>query len=183
MIHPTAFIEGGAVIGERCRIGAGAIIMGCVTLGDDVWVGPNAVIGDDGFGYEQQDDGTWVFREHTLGVVIENDVHIGANTVIDRGSWRNTVLKAGCRIDNLCHIGHNCIVGENSMLPPGVILGGSTVIGAGCWIGMNATTRERVTIGDGATLGMSACLLTDQPAGETWVGVPAAQLVRDEVPA
>lgn len=176
MIHPTAIIEGGAVIGERCSIGAHSYIAACVVIGDDVQIGPGAVIGCDGFGYEHNDDGTWTLREHTYQVVIENDVHVGANTVIDRGSWRDTTLRSGCRIDNLCHIGHNCIVGERTMMPPGVVLGGSTVIGADCWIGMNATTRERITIGDNATLGMSAALLTDQPAGETWAGVPASML-------
>lgn len=176
MIHPTAVIEGGAVIGSNCRIGAHAYIASSAVIGDDVWVEPGAVIGTDGFGYTREHDGTWAFREHAYAVVIESNVHIGAHTVIDRGSWRDTVIKAGARIDNHCHIGHNCIIGSDTMLAPGVVLGGSTVIGAGCWIGMHATTRERVTIGDGCTLGMAAALLVDQPDGETWVGVPARLL-------
>lgn len=183
MIHPSAVIEPGAVIGERCRIGANAYIAACVVLGDDVWIAPGAVLGDDGFGYTREDNGAWSFREHTYGVVVEPDVHVGANTVVDRGSWRDTVLRSGCRIDTSCHVGHNCEVGFRSMLPPGVVLGGSTVIGSDCWIGMNATTRERVTIGDGCTLGMGAVLLTDMPAGETWVGVPARPLAEPVVVA
>lgn len=176
MIHPTAVIEHGAVLGERVRVGAHAYIAACCVIGDDVWVGPGAVIGDDGFGYDQQPDGSWRFREHAFGVVIENDVHVGANTIVDRGRRCDTILRSGCRIDTSCHVGHHCEVGHHSLLVAGVVLGGSTIIGDRCWIGLNATTKEGVMIGDRSVIGMGAVVLGHVPAGQVWVGNPARYL-------
>lgn len=179
MIHPSAVIEPGAVLGERVRVGANAYIAGCVTIGDDVWIAPGAVIGDDGFGYDPQPDGSWRFREHPFGVVIESDVHIGPNTIIDRGRRTVTLIRSGARIDTSCHIGHHCEIGHHSLLVAGVVLGGSTIIEDYCWIGLNATTREGVTIGQHSTVGMGAVVLEDVPEYQVWVGNPAVKL-RDE---
>jgi UDP-3-O-[3-hydroxymyristoyl] glucosamine N-acyltransferase len=176
MIHPTAVIEPGAILGERVRVGANAYIAGCVTIGDDVWISPGAVIGDDGFGYDQQPDGSWQFKEHPFGVVIESDVHVGPNTIIDRGRRTVTLIRSGARIDTSCHVGHHCEIGHHTLLVAGVVLGGSTIIGDHCWIGLNATTREGVTIGDHSTVGMGAVVLEDVPAYQVWVGNPAVFL-------
>jgi UDP-3-O-[3-hydroxymyristoyl] glucosamine N-acyltransferase len=173
MIHPSAVIEDGAVIGERTTVGAFAFIGASVTVGANCIISPGAVIGDDGFGYELQADGSWKFREHLYGVRVEDDVHIGANTIIDRGRRANTIVRRGARIDTLCHIGHHCDIGEDAMLTAGVVLGGSTIVGDRCFIGLNATTKEGVILGAGSAVGMGAVVIRDVPAGELWVGSPA----------
>ena len=73
-------------------------------------------IGTDGFGYAPDDDGSWAKIPQTGGVIIEDNVHIGANTTIDCGAIDNTIIKTGVKIDNLVHIAHNCEIGENTII-------------------------------------------------------------------
>lgn len=181
IVYPGAYIHPDAIIGVGTTIHPHAVIYAPVVIGEGCIIGAGTVIGDTGFGYQRDDTtGHQTLREHTFRVVIEDDVHIGAHTCVDRGSWRDTVICEGARIDNHVHIGHNCIVGSNCMLPPGVVLGGSTHLGRGVWVGMNATVRERILIGDGAVIGMGAVVLSHVPAGQIWVGNPARLLRKAE---
>lgn len=192
-VHPTAYVHPGAVIGKdvyigpftyigKSRIGDGAVIHGHVHLYDNVSIGDRVivhagtVIGSDGFGYQKNQDGVLEKFPHIGGVVIENDVEIGANTTIDRGTLGNTLIRKRARIDNLVHVAHNVDVGEDAGVVANVMIGGSTKIGAGAWVAPSVTLRDGISIGAGATIGMSALVTKPVPAGETWVGIPAKNL-------
>ena len=173
---PGSYIDPHARVGHGCTIGRNVYIGPHVTIGADCVIGPGSVIGSDGFGYEWEDGVGWQRKPQTCGVVIEDDVHIGANTCIDRGSYRDTFIGSGTRIDNLVHIAHNVIVGPNCLVIACAELSGSVELGEGAQIAPNACVREHLTIGAGALVGLGAVAVTDVPAGETWVGNPARRL-------
>lgn len=175
-IHPTAIIEPGAIISEDVTVGAFAYIAACVIIGPGCVIETHAVIGTEGFSYTRDDNGTLRANPHRFGVILAANVAIGAHTVVDRGSWRNTVIGENTAIDNHVHVGHNVQIGRDCLIVPGVMLGGSTTIGDYCYLGLNACTHHRISIGDRSTLGMGAVLTRDMPADETWVGVPARKL-------
>ena len=149
VIGPTAVIESGvelgedvvigpgSVVGSGSRIGRGSRLMANVTLcsgvvlGERVLVQPGAVIGGDGFGFAN-DQGTWVKVPQLGGVVIGNDVEIGANTCIDRGSLRDTLISDGVKLDNLIMIAHNVEVGDHTAIAACSGISGSTKIGRYC---------------------------------------------------
>lgn len=164
-VDPSTIIFHGAYIGPNVKIGADCVI------------GPNACIGQPGFGYEKNEDtGEWDYRTHTEGVIIHDDVHIGANTCIDQGRHRPTEIWSGSRIDNLVHIAHNVIVGHRVLIVANSMIGGSCEIGDDAYISA-ATLCDHVTVGQGAFIGLGAVVLKGEvPAGETWVGSPARKL-------
>jgi UDP-3-O-[3-hydroxymyristoyl] glucosamine N-acyltransferase len=139
-IHPTAavapdvIIMAFAYIGENVRIGAGTVIhpnvtiYDGVTIGERVVIGAGTVIGSDGFGYAQSADG---FRKvpQIGGVIIEDDVEIGANCTIDRATISNTIIRRGVKLDNLIHIAHNVEIGEDTVIAAQTGISGSAKIG------------------------------------------------------
>ena len=104
---------------------------------------------------------------------------MGSNTCIDRGSLSDTVIGNGTKINNLCHIAHNNKIGENVIIAGCVNISGSNNINDNVWIAPNASVRGWVTVGEGAIVGMSAVVINDIPARETWVGNPARKLVKE----
>jgi UDP-3-O-[3-hydroxymyristoyl] glucosamine N-acyltransferase len=110
---------------------------------------------------------------HVGGVEIEDDVEIGANTCIDRGSLGNTIVRRGAKIDNLVHIAHNVVVGRNAFVIANAMIGGSTILGDGSWTSPSATLRDGIRIGDGATVGLGAVVTKSIPDGAVWMGTPA----------
>lgn len=163
--HPSANIARSAEIGVGCYIGPN------VTIAPEAVIGPNTVIGDRGFGYEP--DGT--YRPHPHGVLIGPGVRVGANTCIDAGRWRTTIVQKDARIDNHVHIGHNAIVGKGTLIVAHSMIGGSCDIGQDVTIS-SAKLCDHVTVGDNAHIGLGAVVMADIPAGEVWVGVPARKL-------
>ena len=141
-------------IGDNVVIGSNTIIHANVTIENNVKIGINCVIfsgsriGTDGFGYAPDDDGSWSKIPQTGGVVIEDNVHIGANTTIDCGAIDNTVIKSGVKIDNLVHIAHNCEIGENTIIAAMAGFAGSCKIGKGCMIGGGAGIGPNIFIAD-----------------------------------
>lgn len=172
MIHPSAVIDRQVVIVGPVEIGAHVSIEGRVWIGPDVRIAAGCRIGQVGFGYEEGEDG-WCEKPHPFGVRIERGVHVGANTCIDRGSWRDTVIGAGSKIDNLCHIAHNVRVGVNCLIVAQAEISGSVVIGDGAYIAPGARIRERLTVGARAVVGLGAVVVANVPAGRTYAGVPA----------
>jgi UDP-3-O-[3-hydroxymyristoyl] glucosamine N-acyltransferase len=111
-------------------------------------------------------------------VVIQDDVEIGANTTVDRGSIRDTVIGEGTKIDNLVQIAHNVVIGRHCIIVSQTGISGSTTLGDFAVTGGQAGLTGHLTIGPGAQIGAQAGLMTDVPAGEKWAGSPA-QPVRD----
>lgn len=186
-IHPEAKLAKGVYIGPfvyigRCEIGENTIIHGhChlydgITIGKNVTIHSGTVIGADGFGYERNEAGELEKFPHLGGVIIEDNVEIGANTCIDRGSLGNTHLKTGAKIDNLVHIAHNVVVGKHSIVIALAMIGGSTKIGDYSWVSPSAALLNGLVLGDKTTIGMGAVLTKDVPDGETWAGSPAKPL-------
>lgn len=181
IIDPSASIGAGCVIG-RVRIGKGTVIKPNVVLYDDVIIGDNSlvhagtVIGTDGLGCERETDGTLVKFPHIGGVVIGNNVEIGANCQIAKGVLSDTFIDDGCKINGLCFIAHNCHLEKNVWITGDTMLCGSTHVKSNTTIFSNVIIREQSTIGEKVIIGMGSVVTKDIPDGETWIGVPAHKL-------
>jgi UDP-3-O-[3-hydroxymyristoyl] glucosamine N-acyltransferase len=167
-----------SVIGDGVKIGSESRLWPAVTLysgaviGERVFIHAGARIGCDGFGYVFR-DGAHQKIPHIGKCIIGDDVEIGANTTIDRGSIDDTVVGNGTKIDNLVHIAHNVRIGEKCLLMAQVGVAGSVTIGDGAILAGQAGISGHLTIGAGARLAAQAGVVGDIPAGETWSGYPA----------
>ena len=147
-------IGSNVTVGDNVVIGSNTIIHSNVTIESNVKIGANCIffsgsrIGTDGFGYAPDDDGSWAKIPQTGGVIIEDNVHIGANTTIDCGAIDNTIIKTGVKIDNLVHIAHNCVIGENTIIAAMAGFAGSSKIGKACMIGGGARIGPNISIAD-----------------------------------
>ena len=164
-IGPNAVVGAGAVIGERCSIGANCVIEPGAQVGDDcrlqagvtlchgVTIGarclfkPGAVIGSDGFGHAPDVDG-YVKVPQLGNVRIGDDVEVGANTTVDRGTLEDTVIADGVKLDNQVQVGHNCRIGAHTVIAGCVGISGSSVIGSRCMIGGAVGIAGHLEIGD-----------------------------------
>ncbi len=153
-IHPSASVGALCVIERGARIGADTVIKSRVTVGEDCVLGarcivhPGVVIGADGFGFAPN-AGRWEKIEQLGAVRIGDDVEIGANTCIDRGALRDTVIEDGVKLDNLIQIAHNVHIGKNTAMAGCVGVAGSAIIGANCTIGGSAGILGHLTLADG----------------------------------
>jgi UDP-3-O-[3-hydroxymyristoyl] glucosamine N-acyltransferase len=193
-IGAYAVIEAGARIGARCHIGAHTVIGPNVELGDDCRVGPQVTlshcligsrvvlhpgvrIGQAGFGFAPDPAGP--VKVPQLGrVIIGDDVDIGANTTIDRGSGHDTVIGPGSMIDNLVQIGHNVTLGRGCILAGQVGVSGSTKLGDFVMAGGQVGFAGHLNIGKGSRIGAKSGLMRDVPAGETVMGSPAVPVIQ-----
>jgi UDP-3-O-[3-hydroxymyristoyl] glucosamine N-acyltransferase len=188
-VGPLAVIGSGAEIGPRCRIGPHAVVGDGVVLGPDCRIGPHASvshallgarvylypgarIGQEGFGFAISTDG---FRSvPQLGrVVLEDDVEVGANSTIDRGSLHDTFIGAGSRLDNLVQIGHNVRLGRGCVIVSQAGISGSTILEDHVMLGGQAGLTGHLRIGRRARIGAQAGVMADVPADADVVGSPA----------
>jgi len=189
-------VEAFAVIGRGARVGAGSWIGSHTVVGDGVEVGggtrlfPHVTlypgtrvgervaihagtrIGSDGFGYVYA-NGAHQKVPHVGGCTIGNDVEIGANCTIDRGSIDQTVIGDGTKIDNLVHVAHNVRIGRLCLLAAQVGIAGSARLEDGAILGGQVGVSGHLTIGARATVAARAGVISDVPAGELWSGYPA----------
>lgn len=191
-IHPSARLGRNVTLGARVRIGAGVVLEDDVTIGDDSELGPNvvccrgttvgrrclvkpgAILGSPGFGFVPAQDGAGHLRiPHVGGCVIEDDVEIGANSCVDRGSISDTVIGAGSKLDNLVHVGHNARVGARCLIMGGSVLAGSADIGDDVIIAGHAAIGGHFKVGNRARIGAKAGVISAVPAGEAVSGFPA----------
>jgi UDP-3-O-[3-hydroxymyristoyl] glucosamine N-acyltransferase len=161
----------GVVIGRDCRIGPHASLSHAV-VGARVYVYPGARIGQEGFSFASTERGFLTIPQ--LGrVILEDDVEVGANTTIDRGSTQDTVIGAGSRLDNLVQIGHNVRLGRCCVIVAQVGIAGSTVLEDFIQIGGQAAIAGHVRIGHKAQIGAQAGVISDVPSGAVLLGSPA----------
>lgn len=195
-IHPSAVIEPEAEIHSetyigpftyigRSRIGKGSIVQGhChisdgVTIGERVTIDVGAVVGREGFGFAKNEAGKWERFPHIGGVLIHDDVEIGANTCVARGTLGNTELRAGAKIDCHVQVGHNAIVGKGAIIAAFAVISGSSVVGDDAWVAPGAVITDGITIGQGATIGPGAVVLSSISDFAKVVGKPAMPLPRE----
>jgi UDP-3-O-[3-hydroxymyristoyl] glucosamine N-acyltransferase len=163
-LGPGVVLEDGVTVGADCELGAHVVCQAGTTLGDRVRVKPGAVMGGEGFGFLSDASGHRRIP-HAGRCVVEDDVEIGANCTIDRGSVGDTVVGAGSKIDNLVHLGHNVRIGRACLLMGGSMMAGSARLGDGVLVGGRAAIGDHRVIGDGARIGGMAGVSQDVPAG------------------
>jgi UDP-3-O-[3-hydroxymyristoyl] glucosamine N-acyltransferase len=200
-VHPSARLEHGvkvdpgAVVGPYAEIGAGTLIGAGTVVGPHVKIGrdcslaphvsvsnafignrvilhPGVRIGQDGFGFAMGPQGH--LKVPQVGrVIIQDDVEIGANTTVDRGASRDTVIGEGTKIDNLVQIAHNVVIGRHCVIVAQVGIAGSTTIEDYVALGGQVAVKGHVRIGMGAQIAATSGVNGDVPAGARWGGVPA----------
>ena len=178
IIGPRTRVLAGATVGARARIGASSILHPGVTIypdcvvGDRVIIHSGVVIGSDGFGYATE-DGVHLKIPHLGRVVIEDDVEIGANTTIDRGTLGETRIGRGTKIDNLVQVAHNVSIGEGAILVAQVGVGGSATIGPGAILAGQAGVVDHQAVGARAIVLGRSGVTKDVPPGAMVSGFPA----------
>ena len=181
-IDSNAVIEPGVVIGDNCHIGALVSVFYCI-MANGVRLYSGVRIGEAGFGFAY--DETQFLSVPQLGrVVIEDHVEIGANTTVDRGSGPDTIIGAGCRIDNLVQIGHNVRLGRNCILVAQTGIAGSTKLEDAVTVGGQVGIAGHLTVGKGAQIGAQSGVIKDIAPGARVLGTPAIplrQFMRQEV--
>jgi UDP-3-O-[3-hydroxymyristoyl] glucosamine N-acyltransferase len=176
-IGAHSVIGAGCWIGDDCRIHPRVTLYAGVRIGHRVEVHAGAVIGADGFGYAQGDGRYWKFPQAGI-VEIADDVEIGANTTIDRGSLDDTRIGEGVKLDNLVHIAHNCQIGAHTVMAAQVGLSGSCTFGKHVVVGGQAGFGEQCHLEDGAVIGGQSGVLGGKivRSGQTVWGTPARAL-------
>ncbi|MGH6736302.1 MAG: UDP-3-O-(3-hydroxymyristoyl)glucosamine N-acyltransferase [Methyloceanibacter sp.] len=194
-IEPDVTVEPGAVIGPEAHIGrgttiaAGSVVGYRVHIGRDSYIGPNAsithalignrvtihagvAIGQDGFGFAMGRAGH--LKVPQIGrVIVQDDVEIGANSTIDRGALRDTIVGEGTKIDNLVQIGHNVVIGRHCIIVAQTGISGSSELGDFVALGGQVGVVGHVKIGAGAQIAGSSNVRGDVPPGARWGGTPA----------
>jgi UDP-3-O-[3-hydroxymyristoyl] glucosamine N-acyltransferase len=178
-IGAFCFIGRGARIGEGCRLFPRVTLYPAARLGNRVTLHSGAVIGSDGFGYVSENSKRVKFPQ-VGGVEILDDVEVGANTTIDRGSLDLTQIGAGVKLDNLVHVAHNVIIGENTVIAAQTGVSGSSIVGANVAIGGQVGIADHCEIEDGAILGAQAGIPTGKTIrkGQVVWGTPARPLAK-----
>ncbi|PYT63423.1 MAG: UDP-3-O-(3-hydroxymyristoyl)glucosamine N-acyltransferase [Acidobacteria bacterium] len=178
-IGAHSVIGAGCWIGEGCRIHPHVTLYNCVRIGHRVEMHSGAVIGADGFGYAFGEGKYWKFPQAGI-VEIGDDVEIGANTTIDRGSLDDTRIGEGVKLDNLVHVGHNCQIGPHTVIAAQAGFSGSCVVGKNVVIGGQAGFGERCEVKDGAVIGGQSGVLGGKTirGGDPVWGTPARSLAK-----
>lgn len=159
-------------IGDNARIYAGSVIKNSI-IGNNVIVNEKAVIGANGFTMANDEDGNKI-RIYSLGkVIIGNDVEIGTNDNISRGSGGDTIIEDSVKLDALIHIGHDVHLHKNVEITAGAVIGGFVDAQEGAYVGINAVVRNRVTLGSNSFIGMGATVTKSVNNGVIVVGNPA----------
>ncbi|MEJ8474288.1 UDP-3-O-(3-hydroxymyristoyl)glucosamine N-acyltransferase [Roseibium algae] len=171
VVRANAVIDDGVCIGRDCVIGVNSSVQHAL-IGNRVYVHPGVCIGQDGFGYAMGPGGH--LKVPQIGrVIIQDDVEIGANTTVDRGANRDTMIGEGTKIDNQVQIGHNVVIGRHCVIVSQVGLSGSCTLEDFVAIGGQTGVRGHVTIGMGAQIAGVSIVNDDVPAGGRYGGTPA----------
>ncbi|TPW75988.1 acyl-ACP--UDP-N- acetylglucosamine O-acyltransferase [Schumannella soli] len=171
-IHASAVIGDGVELGQDVTIGPGAVVLGPARIGDRVWIGALSVIGAPPEISSLRQNRAWAGELEHAGVVIEPDSVIREHVNVHQGSHRATTVGAASWLLNRSYIAHDVVLGEGVTLSAGVSVGGHCSIGAGANIGMNAAVHQRRLVGPGAMIGMGTPLSRDVPPFAMVFGAP-----------
>ncbi|KKN36486.1 hypothetical protein LCGC14_0773090 [marine sediment metagenome] len=144
-----------------------------VILGKNVIVHTGTVIGEDGLGFVRDEKKNWVKFPHFGRVIIGDNVEIGANCVIDRGTLGDTVIGEGTKLENLIHVAHNAKIGKHCAIVAVTYIGGSSQIGDYTWVGPQVCIRDQIKIGKNCLIGMGAVVTKNIPDNWVVMGTPA----------
>ena len=181
-IDPTAYVGYNCTIDGKVKIGANTVIENNVSILNKTIIGNNClihsgvVIGSDGFGFAFGDDGLPVKVEHFGGVVIGNNVEVGANTCVDRGTIDNTIICDDVKIDNLVHIAHNVVIQKGAVVVAGAIVCGSAELGDNSYVAPGGIVKNQLKIGDNAFVGLGAVVTKTVDKYSVVAGVPAKEI-------
>ena len=174
-IYPNCTVGPGTRVGRECIIYPNVTIYDGCRIGDRVTIHSGTVVGQDGFGYATH-DGVHHKIPQIGAVVIEDDVEIGANCTIDRGTLGDTVIGRGSKFSNLIAIGHNTRIGPHCLLVAQTGIAGSTTVGEHCVFGGQVGVVGHVRIGDRVKVGAQAGVVNDVADDESVIGSPAVEL-------
>jgi len=195
-IHPTAIIEQDSVIGHNVDIGPNTYIGHQVVIGDgaiiedrvhvaggskigrNVYLQTGAVIGCEGQGFERGEDGSFEKFPQIGWVVLEDEVEVGANSTIVRGTFGSTRVGKGSKIGHLCDIGHNAQIGKHVFISAGVVVCGSATVNDFCWLAPKCCIRNKVRLGTKVTVGIGSVVTHHVADGLTVIGVPARGIMK-----
>jgi UDP-3-O-[3-hydroxymyristoyl] glucosamine N-acyltransferase len=172
-LYPFVYIARGACIGDNFKAYAHASVREFCQIGNNVILQDGAKIGSDGYGYAKKDDGTYYKIVQSGIVVLEDDVEVGANSTIDRGTIGETRIRRGAKIDNLVQIGHASDVGEDTLLCAQVGLAGSSKIGRSVILTGQVGVAGHLEIGDGVVATAQTGIPNSVEAGKVVSGYPA----------
>ena len=178
-IGKDVYIGHNCYISSKVKIGDNVVIKNSVSIEGDVIIGNNTiissgvVIGTDGYGYFQNSKGKNIKVPHLGGVIIGNDVEIGANTCIDKGTLGDTIIGDNVKIDNLCHIAHNVLIEDNVVVIALSMIGGSVVLKENSYIAPSASVMNQLTIGKNSIVGLGSVVIKEVDDKDVVVGVPA----------
>lgn len=167
IIEPFCFIDHGAIIGDNTIIRSGTRIRSRVSIGRNCLVKENAVVGTPGFSFEKDEDGNLIRVPQLGGVVIADNVEVGALATVASGAIEPTMLHEQVKLMDHAHIAHNVEIGRRTVVGAGTTVGGSTRIGQDVWISPNCAIMHKITIGDGTVIGLSARVHKEVPPGTT----------------
>ncbi|MBL0691325.1 MAG: UDP-3-O-(3-hydroxymyristoyl)glucosamine N-acyltransferase [SAR324 cluster bacterium] len=172
VLHPGVYIGDNCYIGENSVIMPNSVIYRDCEIGKNALIHANVTIGSDGWGYVI-DNGKNHKIPHRMKVIIKDDVEIGANSVIERGSMINTVIGSGAKISSLVHIAHNVTLGSDNLLATGAIIGGSVKTGKNVIIMGGSVVSDSLKLADNTILGGSSTLIKNTKSGDLLYGFPA----------
>jgi len=182
IIHPSVIIGKNVVIEDGCLIQEGVTLEHNVVIHKGTRIGrnsrirANSSIGGDGFGFERLSNGTPIRFVHLGGVSIGENVEIGSNSCIVRGTLGDTVISDNVKVDNLVHIAHNCHIENGAFIIACAEISGGVRVGKNSWIGPNASIIQKVTIGENALIGLGAVVTKNVDENIVFAGNPAKKI-------
>ena len=175
-IYPHVYIGDDVVIGDNCIIYPGVKIYSDCKVGNRCIIHAGAVIGADGFGFAPLPDGSYKKIPQTGIVTVEDDVEIGANTTIDRGTMESTIVRKGVKLDNLIQIAHNVQIGENTVIAAQTGIAGSTIVGKNCVFGGQVGVAGHLKVADKTSFSAQTGLISNvREPGKAYMGTPAIE--------
>ena len=172
VLYPRVTLYPDVRVGSDCTLHSQVVVRERIRIGDRVVLQPGVVLGADGFGYAFDEQGSWEYVPHSGGVVLEDDVEIGANSTVDRSLLGDTRIGRGTKIDNLVMVGHNCEIGEHVIVAAQVGMAGSSNVERRAVLMGQAALAGHLRVGEGAFVGGRAAVHSDVPPATRVWGTP-----------